>query len=84
MRCPVQLVEEVRTSLPAGPGQPARYDYEYRQCGTANLFITFGPLLGWLAVRVTADGGRLPACRLRINVALLPLFRPGCSSRKAA
>jgi hypothetical protein len=50
---PVQLVEEVRTPVPPRPGRPARYDYEYRRCGTANLFIAFTPLLGWRAVRVT-------------------------------
>jgi len=50
---PVQLVEEVRAPLPARPGRRARFDYEYRRCGTANLFIAFAPLLGWRAVRVT-------------------------------
>jgi hypothetical protein len=50
---PVQLVGEARTPLPAAPGQPARYDYEYVRNGTANLFMAFEPLLGWRAVRVT-------------------------------
>ena len=50
---PVQLVEEVRAPLPPRPGRRERYDYEYRRCGTANLFIAFAPLLGWRAVRVT-------------------------------
>jgi hypothetical protein len=50
---PVQLAEEVRTPVPPRPGRPARYDYEYRRCRTANLFIAFTPLLGWRAVRVT-------------------------------
>jgi len=50
---PVQLVEEVRTPVPAKPGRPARHDYEYRRCGTANLFLAFAPLQGWRAVRVT-------------------------------
>ena len=27
---PVQLISETRQPLPARPGQPARYDYEYR------------------------------------------------------
>ena len=49
----VQLVGEARTPLPAAPGQPARYDYEYVRNGTANLFMAFEPLLGWRAVRVT-------------------------------
>ena len=50
---PVQLVEEVRTPLPARPGRRERFDYEYKRSGTANLFIAFAPLLGWRAVRVT-------------------------------
>jgi hypothetical protein len=41
-----QLVAETRTPLPAEPGQPAREDYEYERCGTANLFMVFEPLAG--------------------------------------
>jgi hypothetical protein len=51
---PVQLVGETRTPLPAGPGRPARYDYEYVRKGTANLFLAFEPLLGWRQVAVAA------------------------------
>src|SRR5262249_26814626 len=49
----VQLVGEARVPLPARPGQPARYDYEYVRNGTANLFMVFEPLLGWRWVKVT-------------------------------
>jgi hypothetical protein len=48
-----QLVSEVREPLPVGPGQPARYDYEYRREGTCNLFMCFEPLQGWRHVQVT-------------------------------
>ena len=48
-----QLVGEIRSPLPAGPGQPARYDCEYVRNGTANLFIAFEPLAGWRRVEVT-------------------------------
>ena len=51
---PVQLVSEVRQPLPTRPGQPARYDYEYRREGTANLFLFVQPLRGWRQVNVTA------------------------------
>jgi hypothetical protein len=51
---PVQLVGETRTPLPARPGEPARYDYEYVRNGTANLFMAFEPLIGWRHVAVTA------------------------------
>lgn len=48
-----QLVAEVRCPLPPQPGQVARYDFEYRRNGTANLFIFFAPLLGWRHIKVT-------------------------------
>jgi hypothetical protein len=35
------------------PGHPARYDYEYKRNGTANLFMLFAPLEGWRHVKVT-------------------------------
>ena len=48
-----QLIGEVMQPLPAEPGQPERFDYEYVRNGTANLFMLFAPLQGWRAVRVT-------------------------------
>jgi transposase len=36
---PTQLIGEVRQPVPAEPGQPERYDCEYRRNGTANLFV---------------------------------------------
>jgi DDE superfamily endonuclease len=48
-----QLVSEVRQPLPAVPGKPGRYDYEYRREGTCNLFMFFQPLRGWRHIKVT-------------------------------
>ena len=48
-----QLVSEVRDPLPTAPGTPARYDYEYKREGVANLFMLFQPLLGWRHVMPT-------------------------------
>jgi hypothetical protein len=48
-----QLVGESVQPIPAGPGQPERFDYEYVRNGTANLFMVSEPLLGWRAVPVT-------------------------------
>jgi hypothetical protein len=48
-----QLVGEVVQPIPAEPGQPERFDYEYTRNGTANLFMISEPLLGWRAVKVT-------------------------------
>jgi hypothetical protein len=50
---PKQLVGEVRVPLPVRPDAPARYDYEYRREGVANLFMISAPLLGWRHVEVT-------------------------------
>jgi hypothetical protein len=48
-----QLIAETRVPIPAKPGQPERYDYEYERNGTANLFMMFAPLEGWRHVEVT-------------------------------
>jgi hypothetical protein len=48
-----QLVGETVEPIPAAPGQPERFDYEYVRNGTANLFMVSEPLLGWRAVQVT-------------------------------
>jgi DDE superfamily endonuclease len=48
-----QLVGEAVQPLPAEPGQPERFDYEYVRNGTANLFLVSEPLLGWRHVEVT-------------------------------
>lgn len=50
---PKQLVGETRKPIPPRPGTPARYDYEYRREGVANLFMLFQPLLGWRYVMPT-------------------------------
>jgi hypothetical protein len=48
-----QLIGETRTPLPALPGQPARYDYEYERHGTRNLFMFVEPQAGWRHMTVT-------------------------------
>jgi hypothetical protein len=48
-----QLVGEVVEPIPAEPGRPERFGYEYVRNGTANLFMISEPLLGWRAVKVT-------------------------------
>ena len=48
-----QLIGETRAPIEAEPGRPARYDYECRRNGTANLFMLFAPLEGWRHVEVT-------------------------------
>lgn len=48
-----QLVGEAVEPIPAEPGQPERFDYEYVRNGTANLFMISEPLAGWRHVMVT-------------------------------
>jgi transposase len=50
---PIQLIGEVRQPIPAGPGQPERYDYEYCRKGTANLFVFLDAHKSWRHVKVT-------------------------------
>ncbi len=50
---PVQMTSETRQPIPAQPGQPARYDTEYKREGTANLFLFVQPQRGWRHVNVT-------------------------------
>ena len=48
-----QLVAETREPLPAEPGKPERYDYQYERNGVSNLFMFFEPLGNWRHVAVT-------------------------------
>ena len=48
-----QLVQDIRTPLPAAAGRPERIDYEYERHGTGNLFMMFEPLAGQRHVKVT-------------------------------
>jgi hypothetical protein len=43
---PVVLHEDTRPSIPIQPGQVARRDYEYKRCGTANVFCGVEPKAG--------------------------------------
>jgi hypothetical protein len=52
---PVQLTADTRPPSRARPGRPARYDYEYKRHGTANLFCAVEPKAGWHLVRATPN-----------------------------
>jgi DDE superfamily endonuclease len=54
-----QLVAEVSPPRPAGPGRPARQDYEYERRGVCNLFLACEPLRGWRDVMVSARRTRI-------------------------
>ena len=48
-----QLTIETQTPLPAVPGRPECFDYEYVRNGTANVFAFSEPLTGWRHIAVT-------------------------------
>jgi hypothetical protein len=50
---PYQLIEEVRTPIPAEPEHPQRIDYEYKRNGTCNMFLMVQPKEGWRHIDVT-------------------------------
>ena len=56
---PRQLIGEVRSPLPAEPGLPERFDYEYVRNGVANIFCLCEPLLGTRELTVTAHRTRV-------------------------
>jgi hypothetical protein len=53
-----QLIGETRTPIPAKPGQPAIYDYEYVRNGVADLFMMVEPLGGLREVMVSSSRTR--------------------------
>jgi transposase len=89
---PLQLIGETRQPIPAAPGQPARYDYEYRRCGTVNLFVVMDVHRPWRRVTVTerrtaqdyaarlralVDGDYPDAARIRVVQDNLSTHTPG-------
>lgn len=48
-----QLVAETRPPRPRKPGQPEKYDYEYRRAGVANIFLFFDRHRGWRHAKAT-------------------------------
>jgi DDE superfamily endonuclease len=54
-----QLIKETRLPLPAQPGQPQRFDYEYERNGTRNLFLFVEPQAGRRHVHVTEHRTKL-------------------------
>ena len=52
---PYQLIGETRVPIRAKPGQPQRFDYEYRRNGTANIFVFVDAHQPWRHAKVTAQ-----------------------------
>ncbi len=52
---PVQLLDHKRPRMPPRPGRTARFDYEYKRMGTANVFAIVAPTRGIHLTHATAD-----------------------------
>lgn len=50
---PKQLIGETKTAIPAKPGRPITYDYEYKRHGVCNIFMACEPLAGKRLVKIT-------------------------------
>jgi len=50
---PKQLIGETKIPILASPGQPAKYDYEYKRCGVCNIFMDCEPLAGKRMIKIT-------------------------------
>jgi hypothetical protein len=48
-----QLLADTRDPIPAKPGSPEKFDYEYKREGVANIFMFFEPLMGKRHAKVT-------------------------------
>jgi len=49
-----QLLEDSRKPIPMKPGNPEKYDYEYKRKGKANIFLCVEPKAGKRMTKVTA------------------------------
>jgi transposase len=65
---PYQLLDDVRPSQPAGPGQAAKQDYEYRRCGTCSVFLAVEPKAGKRFVEPRRRRTRVDFARFVRNV----------------
>ena len=72
---PVQLIGETRQPLPATPGQIERVDYEYRRCGTVNLFVVLDAHRPWR---------RVNGHRAAHGIGLRPVHARACGCRLSA
>jgi len=56
---PKQLLMDTRDPLPMRPGEPERFDYEYKRDGVADLFMLFEPLAGKRHIEITDQRRRI-------------------------
>ena len=78
---PTELIGEVRQQILPTPGQPERYDCEYKRNGTANLFVVLDVHRPWRKVKVTDSRAAVDfaACMHSSQTLTLPM-RSGSGS----
>lgn len=65
---PKQLIGEVREPLPPAPGQPMRYDVEYKRNGVRNLLMICEPKRGVREVMVTTTRNKIDFAHAMKNI----------------
>lgn len=53
-----QIIADKRVPLPAKPGAPERYDYQFVRKGTVSAFMLYAPLEGRREIVITESGTR--------------------------
>lgn len=48
----VQCIKEIRSPIPAKPGQSERYDVEYERNGVSHLVLLYAPFENWRRIKV--------------------------------
>jgi hypothetical protein len=56
---PKQLLMDTRDPLSMYPGEPERFDYEYKRGGVADIFMLFEPLAGKRHIEITDQRRRI-------------------------
>lgn len=70
-----ELQAHAREPRPPRPGVPGREDSEYVRAGSANLFLSYAPHLGWRQVTVTAQRTAVDWALAMRNLVDGPAFR---------
>ncbi len=55
----VQCTKEVRSPIPAKPGQTERYDVEYERNGVSHLVLFYAPFENWRRIQVADNHASL-------------------------
>ena len=66
---PRQLIGETRHPIAMAPARPAREDYEYRRCGTCNVFMATEPLAGKRMTKVTERKTKIDWAKFLADIA---------------